>query len=253
MLEEIPSTNTYALQLAESGTPHGTVVITDTQTAGRGRLRRQWFSPRRSNIYCSAILTQKPASHLLSWIPLVTGLAIVNTVEHHSDLRVSLKWPNDIIIEDKKLGGVLCESTQHAQHGWAVAVGIGLNVNIEMEDLPLELRETATSFSIEGQAVQDRHRVIATLLNQLEIWQDYLLSGNVSQLRTAYLSRCSSIRRQVRIHLMNGDVLEGFAQDISKEGALRIDSSTCPPSTHKESSSPSTTREIRAGDVVHLR
>ena len=215
VFDEIPSSNTYALKLAESGTPHGTLVLTECQTVGRGRLDRKWHSPKGTNIYCSIVLTQKPDPRFLSWIPLITGLSIVETVESYSKLRTSLKWPNDVLIEEKKLGGVLCESTQRTSQDWAVAVGIGINVNIEKEAFPNELRETATSFAIEGIRVIDRHSLVATLLNRLESKYAHLLAGHLSNLHAAYRSRCSTLGRQVRIHLVNGNLIDGHQTSVT--------------------------------------
>ena len=110
----LPSTNREAVQLAQAEVEHGTVVVADSQTAGRGRLSRTWFSPPGANLYCSIILrTARPPERLtewLSWLPLISALAAAEAIEQVSSIQVSVKWPNDLLISARKVGGILCES-----------------------------------------------------------------------------------------------------------------------------------------------
>ncbi|TKB34605.1 MAG: biotin--[acetyl-CoA-carboxylase] ligase, partial [Nitrospira sp.] len=114
LFDSIPSTNREAVRLAQANVEHGTVVVADCQTAGRGRLSRNWFSPPGANLYCSVILkAARPADRLtewLSWLPLISALAAAEAIEAVSSLHVSVKWPNDLLISERKVGGILCES-----------------------------------------------------------------------------------------------------------------------------------------------
>src|SRR5436309_814950 len=115
LLEGTSSTNTVAMTLGQEGASHGTVVVAETQTAGRGRSGRQWYSPPGKNLYCSVVLRSMPSPDQLaiwlSWIPLIAGLAAVRAVQTTAALHPSVKWPNDILIGTRKLGGTVCEST----------------------------------------------------------------------------------------------------------------------------------------------
>ena len=110
VFEELPSTNTFALELAKNSTPHGTIVLADRQTAGRGRLQRSWFSPPGANIYGSVIFSLNMPFPSLGWIPLMAGTAIAQAIEDNTTIDITLKWPNDILIAERKVGGILCES-----------------------------------------------------------------------------------------------------------------------------------------------
>lgn len=151
-LKVVDSTNDRARELAEKGVPHGSGVVAEQQTAGRGRLKRLWFSPAGKNLYCSYII--RPVAPLAEYprLTLVAGLAVAQFINEVVPGRVGLKWPNDILLGGKKCGGILCESVlSHEQNvgGYAI-VGIGLNLLLDKHDFPKELRDRATSLLIEG-------------------------------------------------------------------------------------------------------
>ena len=104
LFEELASTNATAFTLAGSGATHGTAVLAETQTAGKGRLGRHWISPPHLNLYCSVILKEPTISRHVSWIPLVTGLALAEATRRYCDIEISLKWPNDLLYVEKKSG-----------------------------------------------------------------------------------------------------------------------------------------------------
>ena len=248
--EQTDSTNSQALHITEIGTPHGTVIVANQQTAGKGRLGRRWHSPAHTNLYCSIILTQKPIQSLISWIPLASGVAVAEALEDLSGLPMSVKWPNDILFGTKKLGGILCETTTKGPSGWGAIVGIGINVNCEKTHFPPELTETATSLAIEAERQFDRRTVLTTLLAKLESYYDCVFSSDLHTLQASYNSRSSTLGRQIRAHLVNGEQIEGFALTIGGEGELRVIPSADPG---QSTTSKSSSIEIRAGDIVHLR
>jgi BirA family biotin operon repressor/biotin-[acetyl-CoA-carboxylase] ligase len=250
LLQQTGSTNTVALELAQQGAPHGTLVVAEQQTAGRGRLGRQWYSPPGDNLYCSLLL-RLPANEglpsWLSWIPLASASGSARGVERVTGLRLSLKWPNDLLVGARKVGGLLCESTVSAQ-GTCVVVGIGLNVNTPQNAFPEDLQPIATSLAAETGRPHDRAAVLAALLLELEARLESLLAGAVEPLRREYMSLCTTLDRRVRVTLTGGTVIEGLAEAIGPDGSLQV-LQEVPPCAHGERK----VVDIRAGDVVHLR
>jgi BirA family biotin operon repressor/biotin-[acetyl-CoA-carboxylase] ligase len=248
ILEETVSTNTAALALARKGARHGTVVLAEQQTAGRGRLGRPWYSPPGENLYCSVILRKVPRpdrlAHWLTWIPLVSGAAANEAVEQVTGLHPSLKWPNDVLIGDKKLGGVLCESQSSHTQGTIVVIGIGINVNTKREGFPEHLQELATSVAIETGRSFDRTLLLDALLAKLEQYAELLIRGQTEAINHKYTALCSTLGRRVLVSLAQGEGVEGLADSISSDGSLRI---LC------DRTQVETMLEVRAGDVIHLR
>ena len=248
LFDELPSTNTEAVRLAQSGAPHGTVIAADSQTDGRGRLGRHWYSPSGKNVYCSIILrfaAENPA-FCLSWLPLISAAGVARTVQVVSGLRTSVKWPNDVLLGRRKLAGILCERA--GTSNVFVVVGIEVNVNISRDAFPEELREEATSISAEAGRPFDRARLLGELLSELEIRYEALLAGPRLEALDEYLARCSTIGKPVRVSLADGSSVEGWADSIADDGALRVIRSRS-----SDGSTASGIMEIRAGDVVHLR
>ena len=252
LFDSLPSTNREATRLAQADVEHGTVVVADCQTAGRGRLSRAWFSPGGANLYCSVILRiLRPAERLtewLSWLPLISALAAAEAIEAVSSLHVSVKWPNDLLISERKVGGILCESGTGARSSPFQIIGIGLNVNVEQHDWPEEIRESATSILHEQQRVVDRNRLLAQLILELEHCIDELALHGTNRLALAYHQRCSTIGFKVKATLANGDLCVGIAEGISQDGALLVR----PESTQTGSKAPDIVH-LRVADIIHVK
>lgn len=248
--DEVLSTNTMALALVDSGANHGTIVLAEQQTAGRGRWGRSWFSPPKKNLYCSVILKEVYPKDRLSWIPLITGLAITQAIEELANLRPSLKWPNDILVGDRKLGGVLCESTPQGTRRRAIVVGFGINVNSRIEEFPEDLHLSSTTLAAETGRLYDRNHLAARILSNLEVHYERLRSQSLQEVRAPYLASCSTIGRQICIRLVNGEDIKGLALDIGRDGALRVAPSIEFPHAKKSGKE---VMEIRSGEVVHVR
>jgi BirA family biotin operon repressor/biotin-[acetyl-CoA-carboxylase] ligase len=252
VLDNVPSTNSEAMALAQAGAEHGTVVVADCQTAGRGRLTRQWYSPPGMNLYCSILIRGKgsltDSVEWLSWIPLASALATAEAVQIVSSIPLGLKWPNDLVFGGRKVGGILCESLQTPSHGSIVVIGIGLNVNLSQESLPDDLRERATSLFEISKRPLDRNRMLAQLLNELEPLIDELTAQGADRLRHAYLRRCSTIGKEVRVIRGDHEEVIGIAESISRDGALQL-RKLYPPAMGEAPDQ----LEIRAADVIHLR
>ena len=248
----LPSTNREAVQLALAEVEHGTVVAADSQTAGRGRLSRTWFSPPGANLYCSIILRMmRPPDRLtewLSWLPLISALAAAEAIEQVSSTNVSVKWPNDLLISERKVGGILCESGTGTRSGPFQIIGIGINVNVDPEDWPADLSDSATSIWQERRIVVDRNRLLAQLLLELEQCLDELAIHGTDRIALAYYQRCSTIGHTVQATLANGDVVVGLAEGIGQDGSLRVRLQATQPG----SGTPELVH-LRVADIIHVK
>lgn len=245
VLDITASTNTLAARLAQEDAPHGTVVVAESQSAGRGRLGRHWYSPPGKNLYCSVLLrtpvTRERLGRWLSWTPLMAALAAARAIHTVAGLSPSIKWPNDVLLGNRKVGGVLCESGDLNSAAPYVVVGLGLNVNIQAIEFPDELREIATSLAAEAQRQFDRAVLLAAFLSDLEARCESFLAGHEADVHREYGRQCSTVGRRVRVELAHGERVEGLADSIQQDGSLRVIRNDRTPV------------DIRAGDVVHLR
>lgn len=250
--QDLSSTNREALSLVRTGTPHGTVVIAEGQSGGYGRHGRTWFSPPGLNIYCSVVVRgmgeNLSLSQWLSWVPLVSALAVTEAVQQMVAVSLSLKWPNDLLLNDRKVGGILCESSFVATNDPVVVIGVGLNVNVPSVSFPTDLRALATSLLEVSQRPIDRNQLIAQLLLELEEYLGELQSHGSVRLRQAYATRCATVGRRVRIQFTNDRTIVGIAEALSPDGALQVRTLPSPPR-----SQPTSLVEVRAADVIHLR
>lgn len=250
------STNADALMClqrhAKPADLHGMAIIAEQQTAGRGRRGRIWHSPAQGNIYCSVIMipapeTRQPASWF-SWVPLFSALASADCLSAQSGLAVSVKWPNDLLIGNKKLGGVLCEQTTTVDRTLAIIIGIGLNINASFNSFPSELRAGATSLAAECGRPYDRIAILADLFLRLEQRMDRLGREGASGMIDEFTRRCATLGKRVQVALEPQRLVQGIAESIGPDGCLRL--RLLPEMGVLESSS---LIEIRSADVVHLR
>lgn len=248
----LPSTNREAGSLAQQGAAHGTLVVAEQQSGGYGRHGRAWFSPAGFNIYCSIIIRGKsqtlPLAQWLSWVPLVTALAVAEATQQVAAVPLSLKWPNDLLLQDRKVGGILCESTLTTVDGSIVIIGIGLNVNIPSLSFPEDLRPIAASLIEAAPHPIDRNRLIAQILWELEQCLDELQSHGSTRLRQTYMARCATLGRRVKIMFANDQHILGTAETLSADGALQVRLLSASPRTQ-----PPSLVDVRAADVIHLR
>ncbi|MCP9450888.1 MAG: biotin--[acetyl-CoA-carboxylase] ligase [Nitrospira sp.] len=249
---EVSSTNSEAMALAQAGAEHGTVVVAESQSAGRGRLSRQWHSPPGANLYCSVIVKDEGRTvgetEWLSWMPLVSALAAAEAVHVTASIPLSVKWPNDLLYQDRKVGGILCESLRTPIQGSIIVIGIGINVNLPQASFPKDLQQTATSLFEIARRTIDRNRLLARLLYELEQGIHELTAHGPSRLRQAYLNRSCTIGKRVRVILGAGQEIIGTAESISSDGALQVR----PLFTTPAESLPKLI-DIHAADVIHLR
>jgi BirA family biotin operon repressor/biotin-[acetyl-CoA-carboxylase] ligase len=241
--ERTGSTNADLIARARDGAPEGLVLAAEEQTSGRGRMGRAWLSPPRAALTFSVLL--RPAAvppARRGWLPLLAGVATAAAVRQVSGLEAQLKWPNDVLIGERKLAGILAE-----QAGDAVVVGIGVNVSTSAGELPVTGPSSlaATSLLLAGSASLDRELLLRRVLAELERWYLAWHSGaggdpQASGLRPAYLQICSTLGRDVRAELPAGQVIYGSATDIDAGGRLVV-------------TGPAGVVAVGAGDVLHVR
>lgn len=217
----IDSTNTRAKQMAVEGAPHGTVLIADRQTVGRGRLGRSFHSPSGSGIYLSVILrTQCHASQLMH-LTCATGTAMCGAVESACGIRPGIKWTNDLVWGKRKLGGILTELSLDAQGNAPYAVvGIGINCTQAESDFPEDIRSIATSLSLCTGKPADRSRVIAAMLIRLEEMAQMLLPHK-AQIMDRYRRDCVTVGQEISV-IAGENIRHGTALSVNEDGALVV-------------------------------
>lgn len=243
VLEEAGSTNAELAGLARGGAPEGTVVTTEHQTAGRGRLDRTWAMPARSALAVSVLLRPQVPAASWPWLPLLVGTAVAGVLPAHGVPAV-LKWPNDVLVEEpaasgelRKLAGILVERVDTPE-GPAAVVGCGLNTDLDRGELPVE---TATSVRLVTGSSPDRTLLLADLLAALaEQYAAWAAPGGADALHAAYSRACSTVGREVRVELPAGGLLTGRASGIDAGGGLVVDALAGQV-------------VVGAGDVVHVR
>lgn len=216
----IGSTNTAALELAEKGAPHGTVVIADRQAKGKGRLGRTWVSPPGSNIYMSVILRPEIEPKDATLLTIMTAVSCAKGVMKSTGLKAEIKWPNDLMISNKKLGGILTEMKSDPDGIVFAVIGIGINVNSKTtKDFPPDIQGIATSIREELGKIQSRTFIIAEILKETEHWYKVLLTEGRKPLFDEWKRLSSTLGRKVRV-TAGDNVFTGVAEDIDKGGML---------------------------------
>jgi BirA family biotin operon repressor/biotin-[acetyl-CoA-carboxylase] ligase len=249
LLDETGSTNADVADAARAGAPEGLVLVAEHQRAGRGRAGRQWSSPPRAGLAVSVLLRPGEPGHggpavppaRWSWLSPLAGVALVESVTGVTGLAPTLKWPNDLLVDERKCAGVLAEVV-----GEAVVLGVGLNVTLGADELPAPSPAglPATSLALAGARTADRAALLVALLRRLaERYLSWRATGGDPDgcgLRAAYLRSCATVGRRVRVLLPGGGELVGEAETVDLEGRLVLRTADG-------------TRTLAAGDIIHLR
>jgi len=245
----VPSTGSTNKDLVEQASaapadwPHLSVLLTDEQTAGRGRLDRQWSAPPGTSLAVSVLLRpdELPGSlpvGAFGWLPLIAGVAMKRAVDAAGARGVELKWPNDVLIAGRKVCGILAELLPDAS---AVVVGAGLNLTIAADELPVE---TATSLRLAGVETPDPDAILAAYLGELRVLTYELANARGdaegSGIRSLIERECATVGRDVRIELPDGTFVTAHATGLDTEGRLMVITDAGPTA-------------VAAGDVTHLR
>jgi BirA family biotin operon repressor/biotin-[acetyl-CoA-carboxylase] ligase len=236
VVESTGSTNAELLARAAAGADEGTVLVAEHQEAGRGRLDRTWTSPPRAGLTVSFLVRPDVPAARRGWLPLLTGIALAESVGEVTGVRTSVKWPNDLLaLDGRKLAGILAEAGSGA-----VVVGTGLNVNTHADELP----DTGTSLSVVTGAPVDRGPVLLAFLRAVERryrgWVDALGDPVASGLAGDYLAWSSTVGTTISVTLPDGSTLDGVAQAVDWDGRLVV-------------ATAAGTVELASGDVRHVR
>jgi BirA family biotin operon repressor/biotin-[acetyl-CoA-carboxylase] ligase len=233
-VDETGSTNADLATAGRHGAVSGTVLVADHQTSGRGRLDRRWTAPPGTSLAISVLLTPPanvPAARWL-WLPLLAGLAVRETVVALGAADVGVKWPNDVLIGDRKVCGILSERI--VGDTASAVIGMGINTTLSADQLPVP---TATSLALAG-ARHEPADVVVAVLDALGQWYARWLDGE--DLSDAFNSGCSTVGRTVRVERGAAAAVEGVAVGVDHEGRLLVRTSGA-------------VQAFAAGDVVHLR
>jgi BirA family transcriptional regulator, biotin operon repressor / biotin---[acetyl-CoA-carboxylase] ligase len=236
--EELGSTNDRAKELADEGAEHGTIVIAEAQTAGRGRRGRSWASPPRRNLYFSVVLRPDLPPARAPEITLVASIALCDALRN-AGVAAGIKWPNDVLASGRKIAGVLTELAAEPDRVHWLVVGAGVNVNARLEDFPEELRAEATSILIERDQAAPRALFAVACFTALEDWLDRHAEEGFGPIRAAWRERSVTLGREVVVKA-DGREIVGTAEDIDDAGALLVRTAAG-------------VERILAGDVALLR
>lgn len=220
---EVTSTNTIARMLGQQGAAEGTIVIADAQTAGRGQAGRVWISPPERNIYASIILRPALAPTHTPLLSLLTALAAVDALRQ-AGVPCGVKWPNDVLIGDRKVAGILTEMHTDGERVHFVVVGIGVNVNMTQAELGHHLgpiAHTATALQIALGHEVSRERLLAALLRHFEQWYDRFSAHGGTVVQSAWEERSLMSGRRICARTADA-VWEGTAEGIDALGRLRV-------------------------------
>ncbi|RMI31943.1 biotin--[acetyl-CoA-carboxylase] ligase [Nocardia stercoris] len=234
VVDSTGSTNADLLAKAADTGAHGRVLVAESQDRGRGRHDRVWVSPPRAQLALSiSVRPRGIAPEAMGWLPLLTGVAVVDAVRAVTGLDANLKWPNDVLIAGRKVAGILAEVSA-GPDGPTVVVGIGLNVSLTQDELPVP---HATSLALAGAPDVDRTELLRLVLTEFaRRYTQWSAAGwSVASLIGDYRARCSTLGVEVRAELPGGQTLTGAAEDIDAHGRLLIGG-----------------RPVSAGDVTHL-
>lgn len=235
----VSSTNTIAAELAEKYA-EGVIVLAESQEKGRGRLGRSWISPAGVNVYMSIITKPEIDPKDATLITIMTAVGCAIGLRRATGLDVKIKWPNDLMVSDRKLGGILTEMKTAPGRIIFAIIGIGINVNADIDSFPDDVRETATSIKIETGASYPRTEIIVEILNEIDRWYRILKEMGRKTILSEWQRLTSTLGREVKV-TVGKETFSGFAESIDDEGMLilRLPSGVL--------------KRISAGDLTILR
>jgi len=219
--QTLSSTNTVAKEHAEKGAKDGTVIVAETQTQGHGRLNRPWISPK-GGVWLSVILRTKIAAHEAPKITLITSVAVARTIDRICSLKSEIRWPNDVLIGGKKVGGILTEASISGKHMNVIVVGIGINANFNLKDLPDDLWSSTTTLKEAIGKHVDREELICVLLKEFEECYESFREKKIERLFNEWRGMASFLGKKIEV-VSFGENFLGRAIDIDESGALIVE------------------------------
>lgn len=215
------STQTVAVEKAREDAPHGTVIITEKQTAGRGRLDRAWDSSANKGIWMSVIIRPEITPQYAAQFTLVSAVAITRAIEDVTNCSPKIKWPNDLLINGRKVTGILTELQAEMDRVQSIIIGIGVNVNQDTETFDESVQSIATSLKMELGKEVDRAELVAKILFYLEKYADMYVEHGFEPIKLIWESYNCTIGQRIRANLLR-ESLEGVAIGITNDGVLQL-------------------------------
>lgn len=237
--KEVDSTNDVARELADEGAEEGTIIIAESQRSGKGRRGKRWISPS-GGVWMTIILRPDIEPPKAPQLTLVTGVAVAETLNRECGLDVGIKWPNDILIGDKKVCGILTEVKADIGNVDYVLVGIGIDLNVDLNIFPPELRGGATSLKAELDQEIMGAELVATFLKNFEIYYGEFKEGKFREILNKWRKLSKTIGNYVEVHKRGGSVY-GEAVGVNKDGKLILELDD------------GTLRKIISGECVHTK
>lgn len=221
VFQETTSTNDVTERFANEGVPEGVVVFAESQSRGRGRLGREWVSAPGKGLLLSVLLRPNLLPQQVTQLTVAASTAIVRAIREETGLLPTVKWPNDILLEGRKVAGILTELSAELDRVKHVILGMGIDVNLDTTDFPSAMRKTATSLKIETGHALNRAKLAVAVLNELE--RDYcrIRAGEFESIADEWEVLCSTLGRNVSVRV--GDrILQGRAESLASDGALLL-------------------------------
>src|SRR5487761_1992466 len=221
VFEETTSTNDVMEKLARDGVKEGVVVFAESQTKGRGRLGRKWLSPERKGLWFSVLLRPELRPQEATQLTVASATALRRAIAAETGLSPEIKWPNDILIGDKKVAGILTELSAEVDRVKHIILGIGVDVNLDAGELPPELRKTATSLKLETGGMVSRAELAVAILQALD--EDYarIGAGRFAAVADEWEAHCATIGKNVTV-LIGDRKICGRAEALDDDGALLV-------------------------------
>ncbi|HOK00941.1 MAG TPA: biotin--[acetyl-CoA-carboxylase] ligase [Spirochaetota bacterium] len=238
VFDTIDSTNIKAFQLATEGYPEGTIILAQQQTSGKGRLGRRWSSPYGKNIYISIISRPFISPMDAPKLTLTSAIAVFHTIEKFNISNVEIKWPNDILVNGKKICGILNEMKGDSDSVDFIITGIGININQKLNEFPEELQNTATSFEIIKNQTTGRVEVIKALLENFEKYYKMLTSGNFEDILAQWSAKAQIVGKKIKVQQLKESFV-GTVKAITVDGNLLLDTEAG-------------IKEISSGDINYI-
>lgn len=220
--EVVETTQKVAHRLANEGAKEGTIVVAEEQSNGRGRMDRKWVSPKYTGIWLSIILRPNLPPHKAPQLTLIAAVSVVQAIEEVTGLSPEIKWPNDVLLNGKKITGILTEMQADADRIASIIMGIGINVNQSKEDYPPELQDKATSLAIEKGQKISRAELIQALLLKLETLYKIYIEKGFHPIKLLWESYAVSIGKYITARTLTGTIA-GKAIGITDEGVLLLE------------------------------
>ncbi|MXQ52569.1 biotin--[acetyl-CoA-carboxylase] ligase [Shimazuella alba] len=215
------STQILAHQWARAGAPEGSLVIADEQQAGKGRLGRVWYSPPKTGIWMSLILRPPIPIQQASHLTLLASVGVSSAIINQTNLPIKIKWPNDLLLQGKKICGILTELRGDQDKIEYIVLGMGINVNQQSDHFPSELKEVATSLAVQGKQSYSRASLIAEVMKELEYYYLLYLEQGFEPIRNRWESLSDLIGKKITAKTPQAKVV-GVAESLSSDGSLMV-------------------------------